>query len=312
MPAMAVADADGNAVLTVRFPAGQGAGMPFLVQALALDQALTLGSPGALQITPLRNAQIPTAGEEVDVVVLFGQSNAEGMATLAEVPVALRGAHPCIRIWNEAQSAFEPMQPGYNNTLFPLQMRVGPEIGMVEMALHLPRPVWLVKVALGQSSLGPNPGPWNEWGPQAGELYGEMVRRIGAAANAIRQLGLVPRVRLVCMMQGESDAIDPGLAQAYAGNLSDLITQMRSDLDVLDCQGKDVAWFRIGLVSPRLARVGFTEIGVVRLAQRAVALATERSDTVETRTLELAPDGVHFAFSALHELGREFLSRRPW
>lgn len=308
VPAMAFADSFGNALLTVHFPLGQGAGLAFLAQAIVLEA----GAAGALQVTPLREGRLPQVGEEADIVVLFGQSNAEGLAPLAAVPAALRGAQPRIRVWNDAQGQFEPLQAGVNSMLFPMQQHVGPEMGMVEIANELPQLVWLVKVGVSQSSLGPMAGPWNEWGSNAGELYPELVRRIAAAAEAIRALGLVPRVRLVCMMQGETDALDPILATAYRVNLQHLIAQMRTDIAVLGCVGKQVPWFRVGLVDLELGPVGFRQVRAVRAAQSEVALTTARCDLVETTGYELAPDHVHFALTGLRELGRTFLGRRSW
>ena len=52
VPAMAVADGFGNALLTVRFPLGQGAGQEFLAQAIVLDAS----AAGALLVRRLRGA----------------------------------------------------------------------------------------------------------------------------------------------------------------------------------------------------------------------------------------------------------------
>lgn len=308
VPAMAFADGFGNALLTVRFPLGQGAGQEFLAQAIVLDAS----AAGALLVTPLREARLPQIGAEADVIVLFGQSNAEGFAPLAAVPAALRGAHPRVRIWNDAQSEFQPLEAGVNNMLFPMQQHVGPEIGMVEIAKDLPQPIWLVKVAVSQSALGPVPGPWNEWGANAGELYPELMRRIAAATQRIAAQGLVPRVRLLCMMQGETDALDPVLAAAYRTNLQNLIAQMRADIALLGSAGGQVPWFRVGLVGLQLGPVGFRQVRAVRAAQVEVASTTDRCDIVETSGLLMAPDRVHFAFAGLQELGRTFLGRRSW
>ena len=301
------ADAVGTAVIGLQFPPGQGAGMQFLGAGLTYDVQRPLEAPLALQVTPARSLRMPAVGDAADLVVLFGQSNAEGSAALTELPVALRGPLPNLRIWNDVAAAWQPVEAGYNNQLFPLVPRVGPEMGMAEAAALLPSPTWLVKFAVAQSSLGPTPGPWSEWGAAAGELLPELLRRITVASAALRSVGLVPNVRLVAMMQGESDALDPALAQAYAGHLADLVVALRAELATRGLVGADPVQFRFGLVAPHLEQLGFVATAAVRAAQQAVAASLPDCATVETAALALQPDQVHFALGGLLALGRAFL-----
>lgn len=301
------ADALGMAVIGLQFPPGQGAGLQFLAAGLTYDVQQPLEAPGALQATPAHSLRMPAVGDVADLVVLFGQSNAEGSAALAELPVALRGPLPNLRVWNDVAAAWQPLEGGYNNQLFPLVPRVGPEMGMAEAAALLPSPTWLVKFAVAQSSLGPTPGPWSEWGAAAGELLPELLRRISVASAALRSVGLVPNVRLVAMMQGETDALDPALAQAYAGHLADLVVALRAELATRGLVGADPVQFRFGLVAPHLEQLGFVATAAVRAAQQAVAASLPDCATVETAALALQPDQVHFALGGLLALGRAFL-----
>lgn len=307
MPVMGIADLFGNTSLSVRFPAGSGAGLVFLAQAVVSDANLGIGATEPLRVTPVRQARVPCPGEVAELVVLFGQSNAEGSAPLAELPAHERGSHPGLRIWNDVVGQWQPLVPGENNMLFPQVPRVGPEIGMAAIAALQAQPVWLVKFAVAQSSLGPSPGPYSEWGPGAGELYGELLRRIDAAALGVRALGLVPRVRLVCMMQGESDSLDPVLAAAYSGNLDALLRQLRADLLLRGLQGTAPPRLRLGLVQTGLQRVGFSAAEVVRAAQWAVAGQLSDCKALETNALQVEADRVHFALGGSRELGRAFL-----
>jgi hypothetical protein len=304
--ALAIADAAGVATATLGFPVGHAAGLELLAQAVAFDVSLTIGVPGALVATPLRTVRVPTVSDPVDLVVLFGQSNAEGAASLTELQTSLHGPHPHLRVWNDAVAAWQPLQAGANTMLILGTPAVGPELGIVDLLRPKSQAVWLVKCAVWQSSLGPTPGPFNEWGAQAGELYPEMLRRIDNAAAGVIALGLTPRVRLVCMMQGESDALDPGLAAAYAANLQDLILQLRHDLASRGLSGVDQPFFRIGQISPALANVGFLATGVVRAAQAAVTAGLPGCDLIDTATMEQMPDHVHFSLTGLRALGRAF------
>ena len=304
---LAFADANGVATFTLSYPVGRAAGASLLAQAVAFDTTRSLVEPGALQVSPLRVARVPLAGEEARIVVLFGQSNAEGAASLSDLPGPLRGPHPQLRVWNDAAAAWQPLAAGVNNMLVPGTPRVGPELGIVHALPATASPLWLVKCAVWQSSLGPSPGPWNEWGAQAGELYPEMLRRIDSACAGAVALGLRPRVVLVAMMQGEADALVPSLAVAYASNLHDLVVQLRGDLGARGLAPADEPHVRVGRIHPGLAEVGFVATSTVRAAQEATAASFVHCDLVETRGLELMADRVHFAFAGSMALGRSFV-----
>lgn len=304
---LAFADAHGVATLTLQYPVGHAAGLSLLAQAVAYDTGRPVAAHGALQVSPLRHARVPLTGEEARIVVLFGQSNAEGAANLSDLPGAMRGPHPQLRVWNDAAVAWQPLAAGVNNMLVPGTPRVGPEMGMVDALPATAQPLWLVKCAVWQSSLGPTPGPLNEWGPQAGELYPEMLRRIDNACAGAIALGMIPRVHLVAMMQGEADALDPTLAAAYATNLQHLITQLRNDLGARNLAPMGEPFFRAGLINPALLEVGFIATPVVRAAQQATAAIVPNCDVVETRGIELMQDRVHFALGGSRVLGKKLV-----
>ncbi len=301
------ADAAGVATMSLHYPVGHAGGLSLLAQAVAYDTTMPVTVNGALATSPLRRARVPLTGDEAEIVVLFGQSNAEGAASLADLPGAMRGPHPQLRVWNDAALAWQPLAAGVNNMLVPGTQTVGPEMGFVDALPATAKPMWLVKCAVWQSSLGPTPGPLNEWGPQAGELYPEMLRRIDNACAGVVALGLIPRIRLVAMMQGEADALDPLLAAPYAFNLQHLIAQLRIDLGTRGVAAVGEPWFRAGLIHPALAEVGFVSTGVVRAAQQATATVVPNCDVVETRGIELMADRVHFALGGSRALGKKFV-----
>jgi hypothetical protein len=303
---IAVADDDGRSNFAVHFPPGVGAGLAFLAQAVAFDPRLSLGAADALRVSVRRTLAVPARDEPVDVLVLFGQSNAEGFAPLASLPASLRGPFPTVRIWNELAGSWQAIEAGANNATLPAAARFGPELGLVDALADAGRMTWLVKFAAGATSLGPTPGPFNEWGVGAGELYAELVRRIGNACAAARQLGLRPRVRGICMMQGESDALDPALAARYHDLLSELVVQLRNDVDLAGTDSGQVPPFVLGLVDPALAATGFPAVQAVRAAQQAVVGELPGCAAVETAAFELQPDGVHFSANGVLALGRAF------
>jgi hypothetical protein len=303
-----VADDDGRSNVAVHFPPGVGAGLAFQVQAVAFDPRLSLGMADALRVSVRQTLAVPARGEPVDVLVLFGQSNAEGFAPLASLPASLRGPFPTVRIWNELAGSWQAIDAGANNATLPDAARFGPELGLVDALADAGRTTWLVKFAAGATSLGPTPGPFNEWGVGAGELYAELVRRLGNACAAARRLGLQPCVRGICMMQGESDALDPALAALYHDLLFELVVQLRHDVELAGADDGRLPPFVLGLVDPVLTATGFPAADLVRVAQQTVVAELPGCAAVETAAFELQPDGVHFSANGVLALGRAFAS----
>jgi len=306
VPTISLANAFGRADLSWQFPLAGGSGLRFLASAIALDTSIPWGSVGALRVASELPLQVPVAGSYADLILLFGQSNAEGFAPLAELPLSLQGPLPLLRVWNDVANTWQALHAGRNNQLFPDVPRFGPEMGFAVAANSATTPLWLVKFAVSQSSLGPMPGPWNEWGPAAGELYPEFLRRIEAAVKGIHSLGLVPQIRLICMMQGETDAMDAAAATAYGARLLDLVASLRADLASRQLVGNGPAACRIGLVSPRLPTSVFGYSDQVRAGQQIAAAGLPNCEVVETKDLQLHADGVHFAAGGLLGLGRLF------
>jgi len=303
-----IADGRGHALLRVRYPSGSSAGLKFLSQAVVHDPRKRIGTPGSVVTMPVLQGVVPDVGDEADLVVFFGQSNCEGWASVDDLPENMRGPLPNLRLWNASQGAWQPVEAGVNTNSTPNAPFFGAEIGMAHTIASRPRPLWVVKVARSPSTLGHNPGPGNEWGANAQELYGTMMARIEAAAQALCQLGLSPRVRLICMMQGESDAFWPGLSQAYGENLRELFLQLRADLLSLDLAKPDLPSIRIGLINAHLVRVGILGTLSVRAAQSSLPDQLPNCDTVETSSFELLSDRIHFATSGLLHMGRRFLA----
>lgn len=274
-----------------------------LTLVMALSTSMTSGT--------VSHGSDARAVTKADVIVFFGQSNCEGWAGINELPPTLRQPQHQLQIWSQSAQRWQPVTAGLNTNMTPAAPFFGAEIGMAEALNDGTGPVWLVKAALSPSSLGPTPGPWNEWGVNAGELYTLLLATVDAAMARLRQQGIEPRVRLVCMMQGESDAVPPALSLAYEQNLRELLTQLRRDLRQRHLVGSQQPWIRIGLINRGLLQVGFVGADIVRAAQRRVAAGLSRCDLIETSDLGLQGDLVHFDGDGLRELGRRFLAA-PW
>ena len=302
---ISLADAQGLGFVEVHFPVSAGAGFRFVGQAVALDPALPLEDPEALRLSSIRHLQIPERDAEATIIVLFGQSNAEGEGDTADLPAHLRGPLPDRRTWNELYSAWQPLTAGVNNTTTYQPGWCGAEMTLTEdlkSQLGTGGAVYLVKFAVPATALGPTEGL--DWGVESHELYDELQRRLANACQALRGVGLSPRVRGICMMQGENDAYYRGLAGGYRDRLRTLVQRFRADLVTARLAEDAAVPFVIGLLDRDLTRAGFPSIEIVRQAQIDVAATEPRCATVETTGLPLMQDRVHFATAGLMALGR--------
>jgi hypothetical protein len=299
---LALADGDGRAVFAATFAPSSLRGLTFFAQGIRLDLAAPLtASAGA---SPVRSVTVPVLGDRADIVVLFGQSNAEGHADGGSLPPALRGALPRCRIWNDAGGDFAAMQHGVNTRSYGPASWCGPELTLATAIAERVGTVYVVKFALPATALGATAGPWNEWGADAGELYRILLARIDAAASRLRADGLQPRVSGIAMMQGESDAIDAALAATYRANLMQLVRKFRGELAGRGLGDTEPVPFVCGAISRLLPASTFPFVDQVRDAQFAVAAELPRCLCVDTRGLLMQADGVHFDTAAALELGR--------
>lgn len=289
---LAVVDAAGGVELATPLVPEVCAGLSFLVQVAALSPAATFAT------TPVRAVRAPAPGDAADLYLLFGQSNAQGHAPTEELPDPLRRPLPNGRLWDIGAGAFAAVRGDGD--------RCGPELALLRGLGGGERTVWLVKLAVDMTPLGPGEGPMNEWGAAAGELYAVLLAVTDAAAADLRAVGLVPRVRGIAMMQGESDATDVALAHGYGERLQHLVRQLRQDLLARELAADDATPFVIGRIARELAREVFPWTEVVRAAQDAVASATPACTLVDTDGLALQADRTHFATDGVVGLGRAF------
>lgn len=288
----AVVDATGRVEVATPLVPELCAGLSFLVQVAALSPTATFAT------TPVRAVRAPAPGDEADVYLLFGQSNAQGHASTEALPDALRRPLLTGRLWDIGAGTFAAVRGDGD--------RFGPELALLHGLSGGERTVWLVKLAVDMSPLGPGDGPMNEWGADAGELYAVLLAVTDAAAGDLRAQGLVPRVRGIAMMQGESDATDAALALGYGERLARLVRQLRQDLSARQLADDDGTPFVIGRIARDLVREVFPWGEAVRAAQDAVASATPACVAVDTDDLALQADRTHFAADGVVGLGRAF------
>jgi hypothetical protein len=173
-----------------------------------------------------------SVADEVDLVILAGQSNMVGRAaTTATIP----GSDPVdaqVQFYYEVTNTGASFFDSSGQTFGPLTpwrlnasvRNFGPEISLGRELVHSQglNPA-IVKYAVGGSDIA----RWQPGTTYYNKLITSVTNAIGkiqAAGDTVNLLGLV-------WLQGESDAIDSARADAYAGNLTTFIAGFRGQLD---------------------------------------------------------------------------------
>jgi hypothetical protein len=181
----------------------------------------------------------------VDVYLLGGQSNMQGLGKVSELTPAQLMPPTNVYYWND--SSFVPFIPGTTVTATPGHF--GPEIGFAAGICQLGRQVYLIKVyssgkALDsgwndQTWVGDPPAPnrvnffpgTNAADPNQGTLYKNLLLpKYQAGIQSIIAQGGTPVVRGLIWMQGEQDSKTNISAGRYAANLQRLRDRLASDL----------------------------------------------------------------------------------
>lgn len=169
---------------------------------------------------------------EVNVIILLGQSNAEGFATTASLPLSLRGPQANTFVFNFDNNAREILNcdgvglnlPN-NNTTHVLGF-AGPEMSLCAAAVADLGGIELFKFAVAGTPLGPYSS--SEWNVPANDLIAVFAARWNAYVAVLAGLGHTPKVKLIVWYQGETDANLEGNDAAYFGLFKPFIAAVRS------------------------------------------------------------------------------------
>lgn len=235
-----------------------------------------------------------SAAAERHLLVLAGQSNAEGVAPYAGagVPDSLPG----VLVWNAFGNrigTWTTLAPGlsFDTTMF------GPEFTMMERLVgKLPQDTFaILKVAVGATSMQLH---WRSpsSGDTAGEFYLALLRAVDSARKS-HPLGDMPLDGFF-WMQGESDALEESSASLYRERLEAFVVDLRREWS-----DTSMPWI-LGLIDVQPA---WPWADLVREGTSDAAQALERVSLVET--VGLPTDGAHYTSEGLKRLGILFADR---
>lgn len=159
------------------------------------------------------------------VIILTGQSNADGRGLNSEATTGELAAQPHVQIWNDGTQNFESLDIGTNNQVDAsfATTRHGIELGLAKfLPSYAPDTLYLIKHATGATEIR----YWLPGGTGYTELFDDYITPALDTLNARQK---TPYVSLV-WMQGESDTDTQLEADNYASGLDSLVDIYRTRL----------------------------------------------------------------------------------
>lgn len=236
-----------------------------------------------------------------DFVAIWGQSNAEGRAKLADLSVgdaARTTPNTYINVRGNRTNAL--LVKGTNQQTAAPLTDFGPELGIawshedaangrkLYISTHGVGSTYLANTAAADWSLAEN---------EDTNLFHAALRTMWAAEAQMLSLGIGPRLRGIFWMQGEQDATNATYGAAYQANLTPLITKAREQ--VADSAAK----FLIARIRNLDPTFNAAAVADVRLAESTLGDIAPNA-WFDTDDLPLRADLVHYDAVGMKTLGQ--------
>lgn len=214
-----------------------------------------------------------------DVVLLGGQSNAQGASDQSTLDAALN------RTWHNCQifggSNFVALGPTTNQSN---SGKHGIEFELARKYAQQGRRLWLIKFAMGGTALDDNPSNDNNWFPNRGNLnrifFEDWIRpALGKLARENIHIKFV-----WCQGEADSAGSNVGMARRYEQNLLEFFGQ------VIDA----VSPVQICIIRTNGNISGFVNVADVQQAQTRVSDMIPNCFWIDTDNTPLQPDNLHF------------------
>jgi hypothetical protein len=259
----------------------------------------------------------------VDVYLLGGQSNMQGVGKIIDLPAEVPKEIPFAFFWSKSQ--FEPLVLGKTKTSA-RETEFGPEVGFALRMAAPERPVYLAKYYASGMPLhhgwdgnrwaggAPAPGRRNFYPGEysedinRGTLYIEMRSTFRQAISNLVEAGMTPNVRGFVWMQGEQDSKRDTSANAYATSLSRLRKRLAEDLELPE--DLPIVFGQVLPHEPPLDR--FTHRSEIRAQMAGCDRKSGKPESmkngvmVSTDGFSLESDTVHYDAKGQLKLGRTF------
>lgn len=244
------------------------------------------------------------AKTDIPVILLSGQSNMTGYADASGLTADQKKNIDNVKIfmdlvWEGDASKLRKwltLGTGFGSNA----NRIGPELflGRILSEAMPGKKIALIKSASGSTYLGKK----EHWLPPSsnngvgGDLYKRMMNTVDAAIKsfsiAFDTSQYTPRWAGFVWLQGEFDAEDLNLSNAYEKNLTNLINDIRSELNTPD----------LPIIIPMIDIQGqWTYHKIVRAANIEVVKKMKNVDTLDTKGFET--DGTHYKAQGQVKIG---------
>lgn len=262
--------------------------------------------------------------DKAQVIILLGQSNASGCSNTAylynyfdskKMNEYVNTGYENVKMAyvadsNSSAGQFLSVRAGQANTT----ARFGPELGIAEKISEKDPDdrVFIIKYAVGGTRLTNRWTPPSAKGDEAtGDLYTGAKKFILNQLKALEDMGLKPKVKAICWMQGESDADADAPYVLYESYERCLINDLRTALIGYKPTGKKIGFVDAG-ISDSTPWVHYAEINA---AKKALSDADPANhiylDTIGAKlTYNLEPSGqadlYHYDSASMVKLGHMF------
>jgi len=240
----------------------------------------------------------------VRVILIGGQSNADGRADVADLPPILQGPQTDVDFYYHTETSaggLTTLRPGLSET-----SQFGPEIVLGSRLADLYTTetgtrVAIIKYANGGTNLHTQ---WKAGGNATttgdGPEYVTFQQTVAAGRAALQAKYPTATLELDSMvwMQGETDATASS-AGNYQANLTAFIADIRATY------GASLP-FIIGRLSSQQTSLDTASLNTVRAAQDAVAAADPRTGIIFTDDLTMKSDNLHFDADGQQAMGSSF------
>lgn len=249
-----------------------------------------------------------------DAVILWGQSNADGRALIADLSAPDQAQTFAKSYILAADATPRPTPPAAlldlasNQTVNSASTQFGPETFFARQHEdNQTRPLYIAKTAEGSTYLasatetgGAGTGTWNVGELPSASLFHLALTDFYDLEQSMLSAGVGPDWKALLWMQGEQDATQADCAASYEVNLQDFYDEVKTYMSAPS----------LPIVVGRIMTPGsesMTEAATVRAAQEAfVAANSDAAALVDTDSFTLADDDVHFNAAGQKALGQAF------
>ena len=217
------------------------------------------------QNPPASDNQLDLPENEVNVIIIAGQSNAEGNSNMSNLDkyCADNGYD-----FSQFVYGFEDVKISFHHHFYYADLNAyvtdkidpfntnfvdvkvgqgcapkhsGPELGLAQVLhenVESTQPIYIIRYASGGTPFTGSPSWKSPSSGETGLLYSNLITYVNDGLENLKEQGLAPKVRAFVWMQGEADGSNANAANAYKNNMKNMmrILAVVSAMALASCQ----------------------------------------------------------------------------